>query len=336
MIDLSNKKILITGANGHLGTNLIQLLAKENCELRLLIRPNAQLNISGSAKITVIRGEVTDLHDLTKACEDIDYVFHLACPTTLTKDLQEVIKKSTQHILAACCTNQIKKLIYVSSVVTIGFSSSEHEVLTEIDNRFVPASEYHVWKRWAEDQILQYAKTSSFEIVVTKPATIVGGFDYKTTPSSMPPLAGRKKAFRVWIDSGITVAPVCNVAMGLINALKFGKPANSYILGGENINIKNYFSLINELNNHPPPIIKLPNLAIYLAGFLFSILQFLGFSRVPFDLKRARSLVGMYGFYSSNKAVIELGYQVGTAREAVLDYYSWLSEKTKNSKTVLS
>jgi dihydroflavonol-4-reductase len=330
-MDLLKHKILVTGANGHLGTNLVLLLSRRNCNVRLFLRPQARLRIPLPDHMEIIHGDVCNVDQVKEATQGVSLVFHLASPTTLTPDLPEAIQKSTQNILSACDCNHVQRLVYVSSAVVGGFSSTPNQMLREDDNLFVPASAYHVWKYWAEKQVRAFIGKTDTQVVIVRPTTVIGGYDFKTTPSSMPVLVGRKRALRFWFESGITVAPVVKVAQGLLQAMEQGQSGATYILGGESVSIKQYFSLINQLNHRKGPYLRISNSLMYLAGLGFSVLQSLGFSRVPFDLKRAQSLIGKYGYYSSQKAVSEIAYEIGTAAEAIQDYYFWLSHNEQGA-----
>jgi dihydroflavonol-4-reductase len=320
-------QILVTGANGHIGTNLVHELLAENESVRILVRSGSNTDAFKDLPVEVVRGEVCSQDDFIRATKGIRYVFHLASPTTITPDLPKVIKTGICNLLGACKKNNVEKVVYTSSAVTIGFSASKKRLMSEEDtDTFIPASPYHVAKYNAEKELLSLSDHLPFSLVTVNPTTVIGRFDSKITPSTMPAHLARKAGLKVWFDSGITVAPVRNVAIGHIQAMKFGKRNNRYILGGENLLIREYFSLINSLNHRKGPFVKLPNILMYGAGAAFSMAQALGYNDVPFDYSRIRALIGKYGFYSSIKATNELGYELGSAESAISDYYTWLNQ----------
>jgi len=320
-------KVLVTGANGHIGANLVHALLDEQVPVRVLIRRGASSENLKGLPIEVVHGDVCINEDFSRAVDGVRFVFHLASPTTITSDLSEVVQAGIRNLLTACARYKVEKVVYTSSAVTIGFSPSDVRLLNENDDYFVPASQYHIVKYRVERELMDLSSQLPFSLVLVNPTTVVGRFDSKITPSTMPAHIAQKNRLAFWFDSGVTIAPVRNVAQGHIQAMKYGKSGNRYILGGENLLIRDYFAKINTINHSRGLFVKIPDLFMYGAGALFSVVQMMGYDRVPFDLSRIRALIGKYGYYSSEKARNDLGYIVGSAESAVQDYYTWLSKK---------
>ena len=321
----SGISVLVSGANGHIGSNLTELLCLRGFDVRALVRPSADTKFLESLGIEIYRGDVTSSEDYIRATKGIQYVYHLAAPTLITQDISKIVRLGLENLINAAKVNHIKKVVYTSTAVTIGFSPSPNIVLNEESaGYYIPASSYHSEKHLAEQQLMAMWNELPFSLVIVNPSSVVGRYDFKTTPSSMPSHLARSKMLNFWFSAGVTVANARGVAEGHINAMEYGRRANRYILGGENLEIREYFDLLNNINNRVGPFLQIPDTAMKAAGILFSGCQNLGFKKVPFDYQRIKSLLGNYGFYSSDKAINEIGYSIRTARESVLDYYNWL------------
>lgn len=323
------KKVLIIGGTGHIGCNLIPLLVANQYQCRLLVRHQSLLSGIQGMPVELVYGSILNLSDLLKAMAGCDAVFHLASPTFLVKNIEHDIIEGTKNILKAAEIAGVRRLVYTSSVVTIGFANSPEQILSEQDDCFINASIYHSAKRAAEKLVLEKAGLGRLETLTVNPATVIGQKDFRTTVSSKPIRIGMQRPHRFWFDAGITIAHVTSVAEGHRLALEKGRNGERYILGGESLSIRDYFSLINSINGFSSPRYRLPSIFLFGAGLIFSGCQKVGFSNVPFDLKRARALIGKYGFYSSEKAKRELGFVPMSAERAVRDYIEWKA-KEKN------
>jgi dihydroflavonol-4-reductase len=253
-----------------------------------------------------------------------DYVFHLAAPTREIPGLSEIVIGGTKNILSAAAATGVSCVVYTSSIVTIGYSNRPAEVLDESSRQISSASCYHSAKYLAESLALGCAQRQNLKVVVVNPATIIGSLDFRTTPSSQPLEMALSRRLRFTFDSGVTVAPVRDVARGHILALRNGRSGERYILGGERLTISEYFDLINKICGTSKRLVRLPRSMMLGVGGAFSALQFLGWRTAPFTYTQALHLVGNYGFYSSDKAIRELGYSWHRAHDAISDYIEWV------------
>jgi dihydroflavonol-4-reductase len=322
-------KKLIIGGSGHLGAHLARVLLAENYEVRTLVRPSSNLQGLSGLNLEIVYGDILDTESLGRAMTGCDVVFHLAAPTNLASEQIHIIVDGTRNVLEQARNAGITRLIYTSSTVTIGYSSTIGEVLDETSNRLTPASTYHIGKWHAEKLALEFSQAQSMEIIVVNPATIVGPLDYRTTPSNLPIQRCLDKGLPFTFDSGLTVVHVEDVARGHLLAMHKGRSGERYILGGVRITTPDYFRLICRLCRRPEPYFKVPRAAMLMAGAGFSALQRAGYKSVAFNYEQARQLVGKYAWYSSQKAVEELGYSWRGIQEAVQSYILWAQDRSK-------
>ena len=285
-------KKLIIGATGHLGLHLTRVLIANNYAVRALVRRSSNLIGLTGLDVEVVYGDILDPDSLAGAMIGCDVVFHLAAPTSLVPEMEHIIVDGTRHVLEQASHAGISKLIYTSSVATIGYARSPNEILDESFNQLTRASAYHTAKWHAEKLALKFSESSDVAVVVVNPATIVGPLDYRITPSTLPIQRCLDKGLPFTFESGLTVVHVEDAARGHLLAMLRGKAGQRYILGGDRITISEYFKLICKLCERPLPYFKIPRLAMLAAGAGFSVLQRAGVATVPFTYRQAAPLGG--------------------------------------------
>jgi dihydroflavonol-4-reductase len=316
-------KTLVIGASGHLGAHLIRQLNAAGHDVRALVRPSSDVRALNGVNAEIVHGDVQDIESLGSAMEGREEVYHLAAPTGRSSDAYRVIVLGTRNVLETCRDSSVRRLVYTSSIVTVGYSPSPRVILDEDTNHRADASEYHSAKWEAEREVMAFAARESLPIVVVNPATVVGALDYRVTPSNAPIQRCLDHGLRWAVPGGLTIVHAEDAARGLMLAMQHGRPAERYILGGDRLSIPDYFALIATQCGQPGPRLTVPRPVTIGAAAIFSAMELVGSRPMPFSLSQAWHLVGKYGWYSSDKAVEELGYAWRPASEAVLDYIRW-------------
>jgi dihydroflavonol-4-reductase len=260
---------------------------------------------------------------VARAVRGCRQVYHLAAPTGHDANAGRIILDGAVNVVRAALAEGVDRLVYTSSIVTVGYSPSPAVVLDEHSNQFTPATPYHVAKWNAEKYALGTWQERGLSVVVVNPATIVGPLDFRVTPSNAPVAQGVRSGLPVSFASGLTIVHASDVARGHLLAMTRGRPGERYILGGDRVTIPEYFRLICDLSGRRGPRLRLPRWLMLSLGLGFSCLHKLGKQTVPFTFTQARQLVGRYGWYSSEKARQELGYTWRPAREAVAAAVEW-------------
>ena len=315
---------LVIGASGHLGAHLVPLLTREGKRVRALVRHSSDLRGLAGADAEIVRGDVLDPGTLLSAVDGCDEVYHLAAPTGLQPDTSDVILAGTRNVLEACRRAGARRLVYTSSIVTVGYSTRPDAVLDERANQRTDASVYHSAKWLAERDVMAMAASGAPEIVMVNPATIVGSLDYRVTPSNAPIQRCLDHGLRVAVPGGLTIVHVEDVARGLVLAMQRGRRGERYILGGDRLTIRNYFALIAATCGKPGPLATVPRPVVLGGALALGAVARVTGRPSPMSFTQARELVGKYGWYSSDKAVRELGYQWRPAADAVAEYVSWV------------
>ena len=318
---------LVTGATGFVGSAVARVLLARGHDLRLLVRKNSdRRNIAELDAETVI-GDLTDPASLDRAASGCRYVVHVAADYRFwVPDEAAMTRANVDGALAmvrAAAEAGAERIVHCSSVAALGqigdgTLADENTPTKEAD--FVGI--YKRSKYRAERAVLDLAAKESWPVVVVNPAAPVGPRDIKPTPTGKmvrDAAAGRVPAY---IDTGLNIVHVDDVAEGHALALERGRIGERYVLGGDNMLLKDILALIADVAGQRPPRIRLPEALIWPVAWAMETTA--GLTGIPplmtrDHLKMARKKM----FYSSAKARDELGYTARPAREAVTDAVAW-------------
>ena len=320
-------KTLITGATGFVGSAVARVLAARGHELRLLARPASdRRNLEGlDAEIAI--GDLTDPESLRRAAAGCRYVLHVAADYRFwVPDADAMMRANVDGAVAmvrAAADAGAERIVHCSSVAAlgqIGDGTPADETTRTNEADFVGV--YKRSKYRAERAVLELAAKESWPVVVVNPAAPVGPRDIKPTPTGKmvrDAAAGRVPAY---IDTGLNIVHVDDVAEGHALALEHGRIGERYVLGGENMLLKDILALISEAAGRRPPRIQLAEAVVWPLAWAME--KTAGLTGIPpimtrDHLKMARKKM----FYSSAKAMAELGYKARPAREAVVDAVAW-------------
>ncbi len=319
----------VTGATGFVGSHVARELAAQGADLRLLVRPTSDTkNIEGLHADRVL-GDLRDPASLKQAMAGCEYVFHVAADYRLwAPDPAEMYAANvagTKNILDAAEENNVKRLVYCSSVATMGFTAeSGKKPVTEEDPVAISdmIGHYKRTKFLAERLALDTGRARS-NVVVVNPTTPVGERDIKPTPTGRIIVDFLKQNFPAYVDTGLNLADVKEVARGHILAIERARPGERYILGGEDLTLKQILDRLAEHTGLPSPTTRVPH-AVAMAFAYFDEF-FTGTLRrkEPRATVEAVRMGRKKMFASSEKAVRELGYRVVPVDDALRRAVSW-------------
>jgi dihydroflavonol-4-reductase len=276
-------------------------------------------------------GDLLDPVGLTGALRGCRTVYLIGAPTDGSPEGARTIVPGTRNGLESARAVGAERIVYTSSIVTVGYSTDPATVLDERSATCTPATPYHTAKWEAERAVLAFTRATGVPVVVVNPAAVIGSLDYRITPSTAPLARCLKRGLPVAPPGGITVAHAEDVARGHLLAMRHGRPGRRYILGGDRVTLHDYFRSICWACGRAPPRVTLPRAATCLMGLGFSFLKWLTGRPVPFTARQARLLAGRYGWYSSARARTELGYRWRPVEDAIRDYVTWARDLPGNS-----
>ena len=316
-------RILLTGATGFLGNNLLRILLEDGHQVTVTFRQQSDPRPFLGLDVEKVAADLNDPATLKAAVAKSDLVIHAAAMIQIgwTKLAQsrKVNVEATRHLAQAARLQGIR-MIHVSTVDALALGSFNRPA-TELDiEPSKPKFTYVVSKREAE---LAFAEqvSAGLDGVIVSPGFMVGPWDWKPSSGQMM-LAVAKQFTPLAPSGGCSVADVRDVACGIVSAIEHGKTGESYILGGENVTYFDLWKRMAKVVGSRPPIAKLPGLINSTAGRVGDLMGKLS-GKEPTVNSAATKMGSLVHWYSSDKATKELGYQIGDVDVALADAWDW-------------
>ena len=317
----------VTGATGFIGANLVRLLLEKGYDVRALVRPSSNLSNLKNLPIEISQGELNS-DNLAEKMQGCQVLFHVAALYSLWQKDRPRLNMSnvlaTRNVLAAARKAKIERVVYTSSVAAIGVKKggiADETYQSPVESLI---GDYKKSKYWGEREALQAVQTGQ-DVVIVNPSTPVGPWDLKPTPTGDIILRFLRRQMPAYVDTGLNLIDVRDVAQGHLLALEKGKTGERYILGHENITLKAILAMLSEITGLSAPQTTIPLwIPLTMAWFDENCLAPLGKSpSFPFDGVRMSQQV-MY--YDASKAVRELGLPQSSLKVALGDAVQWFLE----------
>jgi dihydroflavonol-4-reductase len=317
----------VTGATGFLGSHVARVLSQQGADLRLLVRSSSNLRNLEGLKAETATGDLRDPASLEKAMADCDTVFHVAADYRLwVRDPNEMYRSNvdgTRAILEAARKNGVRNVIYTSSVATVGFGANGHRA--DEDSPVSLADMIGPYKRskFMSEQLALEAGRSGMRVVVVNPTTPVGEQDVKPTPTGRIVVDFLKRKFPAYVETGLNLVDVAECARGHVAALEKGRSGERYILGGENLTLKEILDKLAKITGLPSPKIKLPYVFAFAAGVVDEAITGRILRREPRATVDTVRMGKKKMFASCEKAERELGWKIVPVDDALNRAVKW-------------
>ena len=318
--------VLVTGATGFVGAAVARAVLAEGFQVRVLARPSSpRRNLEGLA-VEIAEGDLSDAASLTAALAGCRHLLHVAADYRLwARDPEEIIRNNrlgTETVLAAAKAAGLERMVYTSSVATLGFHADgrpSDETLPLMAGDAIGA--YKRSKVIAE-RLVEDAAAAGLPVVIVNPSTPIGPRDIKPTPTGRIIVEAATGKIPAFVDTGLNLVHVDDVAAGHLLALKRGRIGERYILGGEDVSLRQMLTDIAALVGRKPPTLNLPRGPLYpLAVVTEAIGQLTG--KEPMLTRDALKMASHRMFFSSDKARAELGYTARPYAEGLKDALAW-------------
>ncbi len=320
-------KTLITGANGFIGSAVMRNLLGVGHDIRAIVRPGSDRRNLEGLPVEVVEGDLQDKASLVQAVRGCNAVFHVAADYRLwipdPDNMYQTNVKGTRDLMLASAEAGAEKIVYTSSVAVLGMNTDRtpaNEETPMTDDNII--GQYKRSKYLAEKEVIRLVEENQLPAVIVNPSTPLGPRDIKPTPTGSIVVDTLNNRMPAYVDTGLNIVHVDDVARGHLLAFEKGKIGERYILGGENLSLQTILGIICELTDKKPPSIKLPhNLILPIA---WCMERWADISK-----KEPRATVDeirmsrKHMYFSSDKAVKELGYQFRPAKEAINDAIEW-------------
>jgi dihydroflavonol-4-reductase len=324
-------KAFVTGATGFLGSHVARVLAAQGAELRLLVRPTSDLRNIADLNAERVSGDLRDAGSIEKAVSGCEVVFHVAADYRLwVRDPAEMYRSNvegTRTLLEAARKQGVRRVVYTSSVATMGFRSNGHAAghLTDEDSPVSLGEMIGHYKRskFMAEQVAFEAARSGIDVVIVNPTTPVGERDVKPTPTGRIVLDFLKRKFPAYVETGLNLVDATECARGHLQALEKGKAGERYILGGENLTLKQILDRLAAITGLKSPTVKLPYVFAFATGVVDEMITGRLMGREPRATIDAVRMGRKMMFVSSAKAERELGWRTVPVDGALRRSVEW-------------
>ncbi|MBE0531889.1 MAG: NAD-dependent epimerase/dehydratase family protein [Rhodospirillales bacterium] len=324
-------KALVTGATGFVGSAVARALLGAGHTVRVLVRPTSdRRNLDGLAVDAVV-GDLTDGASLRSACAGCDALFHVAADYRLwTRDPQAMMAANvdgTRNILRAAMDAGVSRVVYTSSVATLGIrpggQSADERTPATLADMIGP---YKRSKFLAEETVLGMIATEGAPVVIVNPSAPIGPYDIKPTPTGRMIVEAATGRMPAYVDTGLNVVHVDDVAAGHLAAFERGVTGERYILGGENLTLRQILVAIAAMTGGRAPLFRVPHSLILPVAFVAETWTRWTGGEEPFATVDGVRMARKKMFFTSDKAVRHLGYAPRPAVKALSDAIRWFRE----------
>ena len=317
---------LVTGATGFVGSAVARALLSGGHEVRVLARPGSDRRNLADLTVEIAEGLLEDAPSLARAVAGCRYLFHVAADYRLwvpdPAPMYRANVEGTRVLMRAALDAGVERVVYTSSVATLGLvaeGSADEETPSSLEDMIGP---YKRSKFQAEEVVRDLIERRGVPAVIVNPSTPVGPRDRKPTPTGRLILEAARGHMPGYVDTGLNIAHVEDVALGHIAAAETGRVGERYILGGEDMSLAQILVEVGQAAGMRPPRMRIPYSVAYPAAIGAELIARLT-GREPFITRDGVRMARKKMYFSSAKAARELGYAPRPAREAITDAVGW-------------
>jgi dihydroflavonol-4-reductase len=320
---------LVTGATGFVGSHVARQLVSAGQSVRVLVRPNSNLEALAGLHVEYFEGDLSDQESLERAMHGIRRVFHVAADyrlwTPRPEEIYETNVEGTRKLLAAARHARVERIVYTSTVATIAVPRNGALPNEDTQASLNEMIGHYKRSKFLAEQVAVEAVSAGVPVVIVNPTAPVGPWDWKPTPTGRIILDFLKGKMPAYVDTGLNVAPVEDIAAGHLLAAEKGRVGQRYILGGRNMTLKQILDALSAITGRPAPRVRLPHAVALAAGYADQWFSRLAGRepQIPVEgVKMSRHRM----FVESDKAERELGYKPTSVEAALGRAVTWYQQ----------
>jgi dihydroflavonol-4-reductase len=328
---------LVTGATGFIGGNVARALWKRGDQVRALVRPTANDIAIRDTSVKQCPGDLRDIDSLRRAMAGCDSVYHCAAtyafwsrnPTDLYRDNVA----GTENILIAAQEAGVRRVVFTSSVSTIGIPNRAEGRVNgnDLGHEEVPVEPSHLvghykQSKYQSEQMALAANRDGLQVVVVNPCAPVGKWDVKPTPTGRIPLDFARGRIPGYLDTGLNLVDVADVAEGHLLAMQRGRPGQRYILGNRNVTLVDMFEMLAQITGRRAPKWRIPYWLALTAGYVDQLVEGSMMGRHPTIPVEGIRVARRPMYVTCQKAVVELGMPQNSVESALEKAVGWFAD----------
>jgi dihydroflavonol-4-reductase len=320
-------KAFVTGGTGFVGGAVVRKLIEAGHTVRALARPGTDTRQLDGLPVERIEGDLADAGSLRRGMSGCEWVFHVAALYSYWghewEEFYQTNVEGTRRVLDVACQAGARRIVYTSSIATLGLPRDDVPADEETPVTLADKTGHYKRSKFMAEEVAREFARQGLPLVIVNPAAPVGVGDHKPTQTGkmiVDFLNGRMPAY---VDTGLTIVDVEDVAMGHLLAMEKGRLGERYILGGENLSLKQVLDLLAEVSDLPQVKARIPRAVALIWAYIDTGLARLNPKHIPAATPDAVRVSSKKEYYSSAKAMRELGYTFIPAREALRKAVAW-------------
>lgn len=317
---MTTKLALVTGGNGFVGCHVVRALIARGDRVRVLARENADLSALAGLPVEIVRGDLRYFDSIERAVNGCNEVYHVGADYRLwltdPAPMYATNVDGTEHVIRAANSAGVSRIVYTSTVGALGIPHGGVGREDTPSSLATMPGHYKRSKYMAEQAALKAAREGA-PVVIVNPSTPIGALDFKPTPTGRIIVDFLNRRMPAYVETGLNIVDVADVARGHLLAAERGRIGEKYILGGENLTLKEFLGRLAAISGMPAPKMRIP----YAVAFSFA-LGAEAFARTVTRRAPRASLTEVrmarkHMFFDSSKARVELGYSPGPIDVAI-------------------
>jgi dihydroflavonol-4-reductase len=319
---------LVTGATGLVGSAVVRALLQAGHRVRVFVRANSNRRNLANLSVEIAEGSLEDAQSLAHAVAGCRFVYHVAADYRIwVPDPAPMFRTNvsgTRDLLTVALEAGVERVVYTSSVATLGLipgGSADETTPSSAKDMIGP---YKRSKFEAEELAREFARERGVPVVIVNPSTPLGPGDVKPTPTGRLILEAARGQMPAFVDTGLNIVHVDDVAAGHLAAAQNGRIGERYILGGENMSLAEILDAVSRAVGRHPPRLKVPHTMLFPIAFAAEFAARIT-GREPFVTLDGVRMSRKKMYFSSSKAARELGYKPRPAREAITAAVEWFN-----------
>jgi dihydroflavonol-4-reductase len=320
-------KAFVTGGTGFVGGAVVRKLIEAGHTVRALARPGTDTRQLDGLPVERIEGDLADAGSLRRGMSGCEWVFHVAALYSYWghewEEFYQTNVEGTRRVLDVAGQVGVHRIVYTSSIATLGLPKGDTPADEDTPVTLADKIGYYKRSKFMAEEVAREFARQGLPLVIVNPAAPVGVADHKPTATGqmiVDFLNGRMPAY---VDTGLTIVDVEDVAMGHLLAMEKGRLGERYILGGENLSLKQVLDLLAEVSGLPQVKARIPRAVALIWAYMDTGLARLNPKHIPAATPDAVRVSSKKEYYSSAKAMRELGYTFIPAREALRKAVVW-------------